>query len=77
VHLASIEHPLVGDRVYPGRMRVQLPKDAPPLTRHLLHAAGLRFAHPLSGAPLELESPLPSDFQAWLEWLRGVRARGA
>ena len=71
VHLASIEHSIVGDRVYPGRVRRPIPADAPPLARHLLHAAGLRFAHPVTGAALAFESPLPSDFDAWLTWLRG------
>jgi len=71
VHLASIEHPLVGDRVYAGRVRVPIPKDSPPLARHLLHAAGLRFAHPITGAELDLETPVPPDFDAWLTWLRG------
>jgi 23S rRNA pseudouridine1911/1915/1917 synthase len=28
----------------------------------MLHAAGIRFAHPVSGAPMELEAPLPEDF---------------
>jgi 23S rRNA pseudouridine1911/1915/1917 synthase len=71
VHLASIEHPIVGDRVYPGRAPGPHPEDAPPLARHLLHAAGLRFAHPITGAELDLESPVPPDFDAWLTWLRG------
>jgi len=71
VHLASIEHPIVGDRVYPGRARAPIPKDSPPLERHLLHAAGLRFAHPVTGAELDFESPVPPDFDAWLTWLRG------
>jgi 23S rRNA pseudouridine1911/1915/1917 synthase len=70
VHLTSIEHPLVGDGVYPGRVRHPLPKDAPPLDRHLLHAAGLTFSHPVTGAELELESPLPREFEAWLAYLR-------
>jgi len=70
VHLASIELPLLGDRVYPGRVRRPIPRGSPPLERHLLHAAGLRFAHPITGDALELESPLPADFEAWLEWLR-------
>lgn len=70
VHLASIDHPIVGDRVYPGRASAPLPKAAPKVTRHLLHAAGLSFAHPVSGAPLDFESALPADFAAWLEWLR-------
>jgi 23S rRNA pseudouridine1911/1915/1917 synthase len=71
VHLASIEHALVGDRVYPGRVRAPVPKDSPALERHLLHAAGLRFPHPLDATELAFESPLPADFEAWLAWLRG------
>jgi 23S rRNA pseudouridine1911/1915/1917 synthase len=76
VHLASIEHPLAGDRVYPGRVRAPIPAGAPPLGRHLLHAAGLRFAHPVTGAELALESPLPPDFEAWLAWLRARPRQG-
>jgi 23S rRNA pseudouridine1911/1915/1917 synthase len=71
VHLASIEHPLVGDRVYPGRAHAPIPKDAPPLARHLLHAAGLRFTHPVTGGELVFESEVPADFGGWLSWLRG------
>jgi 23S rRNA pseudouridine1911/1915/1917 synthase len=71
VHLASIEHAIVGDRVYPGRVRRPLPAAAPPLARHLLHASGLRFAHPVTAAELAFESPVPADFDAWLAWLRG------
>jgi 23S rRNA pseudouridine1911/1915/1917 synthase len=71
VHLASIEHAIVGDRVYHGRVRSPLPPDAPPLERHLLHASGLRLAHPVTGEPLAFDSPPPADFAAWLEWLRG------
>ncbi len=70
VHLASIEHPLAGDRVYPGRVRAPLPKDAPPLARHLLHAHALRFAHPVTGERLEFEREVPAEFGAWVEWLR-------
>jgi 23S rRNA pseudouridine1911/1915/1917 synthase len=76
VHLASIEHPIVGDRVYAGRARPPLPCAAPPLARQLLHASGLRLAHPVSGAELALESPPPADFRRWLEWLRVQGARG-
>ena len=71
VHLASIGHPLVGDRVYPGRVHTPLPKEGPSAARHLLHAAGLRFEHPVSGVELAFECEVPADFRAWLEWLRG------
>lgn len=64
VHLAHIGCPIVADRVY-GRRRQPLP-----LTRQFLHAAGLSFAHPVSGERLGFESPLPRDLQATLESLR-------
>ena len=70
VHLSSIEHPLVGDRVYPGRARAPLPAGAPPLERHLLHATGLRFTHPVTGVEVNVESRPPAEFEAWLTWLR-------
>lgn len=55
VHLAAIDHPLVGDVVYrPGPDRVPAP-------RVFLHACRLGFTHPISGAPLAFESPLPAD----------------
>ncbi len=71
VHLSSIGHPLVGDRVYPGRVRRPLPAEVPPLARHLLHAHALRFTHPVSRESLSFESQLPEDFERWVEWLRG------
>jgi 23S rRNA pseudouridine1911/1915/1917 synthase len=70
VHLASIEHPLVGDRVYPGRVRQRLPAGSPATARQLLHAHALALAHPIGGAPLSFESPPPADLRRWLEWLR-------
>jgi len=70
VHLSSIDHALVGDRVYPGRVRQPIPPGAPALERHLLHASALRFAHPVTGAQLSFESAPPPEFTAWLDWLR-------
>ena len=49
VHLHAIGHPIVGDALY-------APDDAP---RLMLHATSLRFAHPLDGAPVAVESPAP------------------
>ena len=73
VHLASIGHPLVGDRVYRGRrgLNRHVPPDAPRLDRHALHAARLAFRHPVTGARLEIASEPPADLGAWLTWLRG------
>jgi 23S rRNA pseudouridine1911/1915/1917 synthase len=72
VHMMHIHYPLVGDRVYGGRML--LPKGAAPelieairgFKRQALHAARLVFEHPVSGKPIENEAPLPDDFKALL-----------
>jgi 23S rRNA pseudouridine1911/1915/1917 synthase len=61
VHLSSIGHPVVGDDTYGGgggRRLVPLPPK-----RHFLHAAWLRFRHPVSGAMVELRSALPPDLK--------------
>jgi 23S rRNA pseudouridine1911/1915/1917 synthase len=64
VHLASIGHPVVGDRVYgrPGPMGVD-PR------RVWLHAAHLGFDHPITGERVSVDSPLPADLQASLDLL--------
>jgi len=58
VHLAAIDLPVVGDRVYGVR--------DPELERQFLHAWRLAFPHPVSGELVEVESPLPPDLQAAL-----------
>jgi len=37
-----------------------------PPKRHWLHAAWLRFRHPITGAPMDLRAPLPDDLRASL-----------
>jgi 23S rRNA pseudouridine1911/1915/1917 synthase len=72
VHMAHIKYPLVGDRVYGGRLR--LPKAAAQelvaalrgFPRQALHAARLAFAHPVTGKPIECEAPLPADMRELL-----------
>ena len=64
VHLAAIELPVSGDATYGVEGDLGL-------TRQFLHAAGLRFSHPLTGAELAFESPLPAELEDAL-----VRARG-
>ena len=63
VHLASIGHPLLGDTVYGSR------KPWPGLAGQCLHARRLKFTHPSSGRPVELECPLPDWFQTVLRKL--------
>lgn len=64
VHLASIGHPVLGDRSYGGAARFGL-------RRQFLHAARLSFVHPLTGTPIDLHSPLPDDLARALEAARG------
>jgi RluA family pseudouridine synthase len=47
VHLASLERPILGDRLYGGEDSDRL----------WLHAWRLSLTHPVTGAPLELEAP--------------------
>ncbi|MGE3174740.1 MAG: RluA family pseudouridine synthase [Planctomycetota bacterium] len=75
VHMTSIGHSLVGDRVYRSRraQHKDLPADAPHPQRQCLHALRLVLEHPGTGGPLELEAPLPDDMQELLRWLRSER----
>ncbi|HYV16028.1 MAG TPA: RluA family pseudouridine synthase [Conexibacter sp.] len=62
VHLEAIGHPVAGDPEY-GTASVL------GLQRQFLHAARLAFAHPLTGEPIDVASPLPPDLAAALERL--------
>jgi 23S rRNA pseudouridine1911/1915/1917 synthase len=64
VHLAAIDLPVAGDQLYGRAGELEL-------ERQFLHAARLAFPHPLSGARVEAESPLPDDLAAALERARG------
>jgi 23S rRNA pseudouridine1911/1915/1917 synthase len=70
IHLAEAGHPLVGERVY-IRDFTKRGNEPLPSPRLLLHAATLGFLHPVTGARVRLASPLPPDFTAVLERLRG------
>lgn len=81
VHLASIGHPVVGDTLYgaPARIPDASPRkknDPEPetltLDRNFLHAAELEFAHPGTGRPLHLESPLPEELEEFLRRIAAV-----
>jgi 23S rRNA pseudouridine1911/1915/1917 synthase len=58
VHLAAIDLPVVGDRVYGVHDER--------LARQFLHAARLAFPHPVTGERVDVESSLPDDLQAYL-----------
>lgn len=67
VHLSSVGHPVIGDDTYGGGGGRKLA--ALPPRRHFLHAAWLRFKHPVSGAVIDLRSPLPADLRLSLATL--------
>ncbi|GIL58411.1 hypothetical protein Vafri_13545 [Volvox africanus] len=58
VHLHHMGHPIVGDDIYGVK--------GPWLNRQALHAAVLRFTHPLTGRPVRLMAPLHDDIAACL-----------
>jgi 23S rRNA pseudouridine1911/1915/1917 synthase len=71
VHLASVDLPLLGEKLYvPRRLQGKLPRNAPRIARQALHAEALAFAHPVTGEALRFESPLPEDMSAVLAELR-------
>lgn len=76
VHMAHLRHPLVGDPLYGGGLK--LPKGAGPelvdvlrgFRRQALHAERIEFAHPRTGKPVVAEAPRPADLARLIEVLR-------
>lgn len=54
VHLAALGCPLLGDTLYGG-------DSVNGLTRHALHAAGIRFVDPVDGQQVDIDIALPQD----------------
>jgi 23S rRNA pseudouridine1911/1915/1917 synthase len=63
VHLASIGHPVAGDRVYGARLYTT------PAERLFLHAWRIGFVSPATGQKVTVEAPLPPALQDWLTGL--------
>jgi len=83
VHAASIGHPVVGDVAYGGDRIVYGPAEGSRKAfvrnllsrlgpRQALHAHTLGFTHPMTGAALDFEAPLPDDMAWVLDRLRLV-----
>jgi 23S rRNA pseudouridine1911/1915/1917 synthase len=77
VHFAHRRHALIGDSVYGGRLALPAGASQPLIEelrgfkRQALHAARLKLMHPISGAELELEAPVPDDLARLIDVLRG------
>ncbi len=77
VHMASLDHPLLGDMTY-GMKRFRMLKGASEeLSEFLrsyrhqaLHAAHIEFIHPIKGESLSFDAPLPEDFNKLITLLR-------
>jgi 23S rRNA pseudouridine1911/1915/1917 synthase len=67
VHLASIGHPVAGDRVYATGVARRGPEG---LGRLFLHAWRLELTSPSGGGLIRAEAPLPDELRAVLEGLR-------
>ena len=82
VHMAHIGHPLLGDMTYGAGHKAsgrklgtegQCALDA--LGRQALHAAELKFEHPVTHKRLAFESALPDDMADVVAALRTIRSR--
>ena len=68
VHMAYINHPLLGDGTYGGK-NAQFKLNGNIIEGQCLHAKTLGFIHPSSGEYMEFDSPLPQYFKDLLEKL--------
>lgn len=55
-HLASIRHPVAGDKLYGAQLA----------DRFFLHAWRIRFDSPATGERVMVEAPLPEELERWL-----------
>lgn len=65
VHMHSIGHPLLGDRIYAPNIKTSVH-----IPRLMLHAYSLSFTHPTTGERVQMTAPLPEKFEVTLEKLR-------
>jgi 23S rRNA pseudouridine1911/1915/1917 synthase len=61
VHLASIQHPVIGDQLYGGKYPNLK------ISRQALHAHRLELKHPILGSDLSFNAPLPQDMEIFLQ----------
>lgn len=71
VHMASMDHPVLGDSIYGGRtkkLKTLKPRQREKavqvldrIHRQALHSYEMYFDHPRTGKPVHVRSPLPED----------------
>ena len=67
VHMAHLQHPLVGDGKYVGKKRARV--DELWCARQFLHAAEITLTHPRSKERVTFTAPLPADLSFALEFM--------
>jgi 23S rRNA pseudouridine1911/1915/1917 synthase len=86
VHMASVGHPVVGDKLYGApamiplasaahlrRKNAETDGESASLDRNFLHAAELEFAHPMTGKALALHSDLPAELLGFLRRIESAK----
>ncbi|MFA7293307.1 MAG: pseudouridine synthase [Rhodocyclaceae bacterium] len=68
-HLKHIAHPIIGDATYGKGPHNRAFAAHTGCARLLLHCLEMAFAHPLSGAPLQIAAPLSGPFAALMQTL--------
>ena len=76
-HLQAAGHPVAGDRRYGDFPWNRIAKSRWGLARMFLHAWKLELPHPITGAPLQLEAPLPAELRAVLDRMNLAAPPGA
>jgi 23S rRNA pseudouridine1911/1915/1917 synthase len=75
VHMAYVEHPLIADPMYGGKVRFpkkaqdELKATLKTFKRQALHAKKLTISHPITGEEMSWKAPLPEDLQNLLQVL--------
>ena len=59
VHMASIGHPIIGDRAYGGKSAL--------INRQFLHAHKISFTHPRTNETVTLTADIPNDLREALD----------
>ena len=62
VHVSSLGHPILGDKIYGGKLEKHMK-----MPRQALHAHKLEIRHPISGKPKNFISSLATDLDFYLK----------
>jgi 23S rRNA pseudouridine1911/1915/1917 synthase len=83
VHCKAIGHPVIGDAVYGNRgdkkrlagVSDKMCQAVMGLDRQMLHAWRIAFNHPVTGARLKVDAPIPEDLREIMVRFKAISAR--